>query len=117
MCSEGVAKVFRKTYPVVGVLSTLACLYVVSISPPLHAELFVTTVAPVNGTLQTIECTSVPIYHCARVVDKDHRMDVTVYHMSMGVPFLLCCVVGTVFCTLTKKEVSTVPNDTRTPDM
>jgi hypothetical protein len=110
MCSEGVAKIFRKTYPVIGVLSTIACLYAVSVSPPLYAELFTTTVNPVNGTIQIVECTSVPIYHCARVVDKQKSMDVTVYHVSMGVPFLLCCIVGTIFYVLTKKEDNNIIN-------
>ena len=110
MCSEGVAQIFRKTYPVIGVLSTLACLYAVSVSRPLHVELFMTMANPVNGTIQIVECTSVPINHCASVVDKQHRMDVVVYHMSMGVPFLLCCIVGTIFFVLTKKEDNNIIN-------
>lgn len=95
---------FRSSYPVIGALSTVACLYAVSVSPPLHAELYSTTVHPVNGTLQIIKCDTVPLPHCDRVVDQPARLHVHVYHMSMDIPFIMACLVGTVFCALTKKE-------------
>lgn len=117
MCSENVARWFRHSYPVIAVLSTIVCLYSVSSAPPLHAEFFYTVTLPINGTIQIVKCDLVPnqvmeiikqpmVPMCKRVVDQPKRLSVTVYHMSMGMPFLVCCVVGAVFCTLTKKADS-----------
>lgn len=52
MCSEGVARAFRQSYPVVAACSIVACLYVVSTAPPLHVEAYSTSALPINGTLQ-----------------------------------------------------------------
>ena len=106
MCSEHVARTFTSSYPVIAALSTIACIYSVSTSPPLHAELYSSTVHPVNGTLQIVKCNTVPVVHCDRVVDQPERLHVHIYHMSMGIPFILACGVGTVFCILTRKEES-----------
>lgn len=117
MCSEGTARWFRQSYPIIGMLSTLACLYVVSTAPALHAEFFSTTVTPINGTLQILHCVEDPsqliiinplLPPCTREVDKDNRLKIEIYHLSMGLPFLLCCFVGSIFCVLAKKEESHV---------
>ena len=82
MCSDGVANAFQKVYPFVGLLTAAWCLYVVSMFPPLHAELYSTTVRPINGTLQVIQCDNkikiaLPdgsvVSHCERVVDQPAR--------------------------------------------
>lgn len=53
----------------------------------------------------------VPI--CAVVVDQPRRMSVMVYHISMGIPFLLTCCIGAMFCIMTSKEdVSLLNMDT-----
>lgn len=117
MCSPGVAKAFRGVYPLVGGMTAFMCLYSVSISPPLHTEVYSTTAVPVNGTLQIIECDPLLSFvlkdgsrlaHCERVVDQPGRLRVDVYHVSMGVPFIACCILGAIFCSLTRKEVRAV---------
>lgn len=132
MCSEGVSDIFRKAYPFLGIVTTLICLYVITVYPPLHVELYSTSVRPVNGTLQIILCDDafsgimIPdgrvMTHCERVVDQPGRLNVNVYHLSMGIPFIVGCMIGTIFCHLTKKERGTVFNvnvmfvpDTYTP--
>ena len=117
MCSDGVAKGFRRVYPAVGTVTAAVCLYAVSMSPPLHIEVYSTTSKPVNGTIQVIQCHPViiskeggTISSCERVVDQPTRLHVDAYHLSMGIPFIACCVIGAVFCSLTKKEDSTVFN-------
>jgi hypothetical protein len=122
MCSEGVAGVFRKAYPFLGIFTTLICLYIVTIFPPLHVEMYSTSVRPINGTLQVILCDTSPlgmtitmpdgrvVTHCERVVDQPARLQVNVYHSSMGIPFIICCMIGTIFCHLTKKEKGMVFN-------
>lgn len=109
MCSESVAQMFRSSYPILGAITTIACVYVVSTSPPLHAEIYSTVVHPVNGTLQIMQCNTVPVPHCERVVDQPARLHVDIYHMSMGIPFVIVCGVGAVFCILTRKEVGDSP--------
>ena len=56
MCTEGMARAFRGSYPAIGACTLLVCIYVVSISPPLHAEIYSTTAMPINGTLQVPVC-------------------------------------------------------------
>ena len=56
MCTEGMARAFRGSYPGIGVLTTAACMYAVATSPPLHAEVFFVTARPVNGTLRAVHC-------------------------------------------------------------
>jgi hypothetical protein len=127
MCSPGVAKAFRGVYPLVGGMTAFMCLYSVAMSPPLHIEVYSTTAVPVNGTLQIIECDPLlsfvlkdgsKLAHCERVVDQPKRLHVDVYHVSMGVPFVACCILGAIFCSLTRKEDSTVfnLNNMFTPD-
>lgn len=45
---------------------------------------------------------------CDRVVDQPRRLHVEVYHVSMGIPFLACTAIGAIFCSLTKREDSSV---------
>ena len=45
---------------------------------------------------------------CERVVDQPGRLRVEVYHIAMGVPFILCTAIGSIFCSLTKREDSSV---------
>lgn len=59
MCTEGMARAFRGSYPAIGACTLLVCIYIVSISPPLHAEIYSTTAIPINGTLQVIPFTMV----------------------------------------------------------
>ncbi len=89
MCSEGVARVFQKAYPFLGISTTLVCLYIVTMYPPLHVEAYSTSVKPINGTLQIIECDpditiTLPngetVTHCERIVDQPDRY---VFHLHM----------------------------------
>lgn len=99
--------------------STLACLYAICKAQPLHIEIFSVTARPLNGTLQVIQCSSAaavvvglhggaaapaPVASCRRVVDTTQRLSVNVFHVSMAVPFLMCCVVGAVFSVITSKQ-------------
>ena len=114
MCSDGVANAFRKAYPFLGAFTTLLCLYILSMFPPLHVELYSTSVRPINGTIQIIQCVQVTLpgvaNHCKRVVDQPARLQVDVYHSAMGIPFLAVCIIGAVFCSLTRKERDMVFN-------
>jgi hypothetical protein len=108
------AQLFLRSYPFIGVATTIWCFYAVSTSPPLHVEIFSTTVRPINGTLQVIQCDpnihiTAPdgsiIPHCKRVVDQPKRLQVDVYHMSMSIPFLLTCSCGAAFCIMTNRDI------------
>lgn len=115
MCSLAVQHLFHRLY--VGLCIALCALgiFLATTRPPLHAELFVVTPRPVNGSLQVIVCQQdvkivladgTTAQHCEYQVDNAHRIQAKAYHVSMGLPCVLVCIAGCCFAFTTMKEVS-----------
>lgn len=63
ICSLQTAAAFRASTPLLGLLTTAVCLYIVTKRPALKAEFFSVTPRPINGTLQVIHaCVHIPVW-------------------------------------------------------
>ncbi len=115
MCTPDVQYVFRRMHT--GLCLTFCALGILLIAtrPPLHVEFYMVTPKPVNGSLQVIVCNAqvkvmladgTIVQHCEYQVDNIHRIQVNAYHVGMGFPCLLVCVVGCLFSVMTSKEAA-----------
>lgn len=113
MCTICIQQAFHRLY--VGLCIALCALgiFLVATRPPLHTELFMVQPKPVNGSLQVIMCRAdvkikladgTVAQHCEYTVDHANRLQVTAYHVSMGVPCILVCLLGCFFALTTSKE-------------
>lgn len=119
MCTPSVQVLFRRLY--VGLCMALCILgiFLVITRPPLHTELFVVVPLPINGSLQTIVCQDnvkvtladgTVTKHCEYTVNLAEkprpRITVHVYHISIGIPCILVCILGVFFAYTTSKEAA-----------
>lgn len=107
LCGLQTAAAFRKSVPLLGVLTTVACYYATSKRPALNAEFFSMQPRPVNGTLQVLLCSPAQGSGdddstkrqtvCELQVDTLHRVKVVAYRWHLALPFVGCCALGALF--------------------
>lgn len=107
LCGLKTAAAFRSSVPLLGLASTLVCLYATSKRPALNVEFFSMMPKPVNGTMQVLDCplsATASASACMLKVDQVHRIEVYAYRWHMALPFVGCCALGGLFGLVTFQE-------------